>query len=187
MKKTILLPLACVLLLASCKATNVDNLTDTNNNFNEREIYVDCFKEVSQALDSTNKANGQTNSLDIPSTEFEKMTDYSNLEGTKAMISFLSLVYENEKFPIDDVTAHITCNAYDENENVLQYNDMNIKSILDKENNKVLCQYYGTSKMALEDEITGYIVVEVNYDFNTNEVKSFDLYMEVKEFFSLEK
>ena len=174
MKKIIFLSLAGTLLLTSCFGKNVDDTA------NDRAVIVDCYKEVSTALDS-NKTNSLTkNSLDLPSTVYEKTDDSYNVNATKQMIYFLSLAYENENMPVGAVTSHITCDAKDESGIVIQENDLMIKSILDRDNNKVLCEVYGTTKEVSEDANHAFIVCEVNYDFSSNKVNSFDLYIEDK-------
>lgn len=91
------------------------------------------------------------------------------------MIYFYELLYKNKNYPIVDNPVKIIAD-YKKNNVLVQHNDNYFKNVMDKENNKINVEIYGTT--ARDDySHLAYTNVSINYDFDNSKLIGFELFV----------
>ena len=166
MKKIILVIITALLfVLSGCDKKENNNNESTNK-------YAIVLEKVNNAL-AKNEANTKTSLTDINNSYVEKIDDNS-IKAARAMVYYLELLYKNDRFPITDNPVTFS-GDYVKDGTIIQKNDM---TMLAKTNNTNLITFdvYGTSSDSSQ-ESTSYFRIDVVFDFETDELSSFNLYI----------
>ena len=162
--------LSGVLALASCGSKASDSKAS------DRDTFVTVCEKV---VDTMQIKETKLTSLETSLDEFEVLEDYKELTIAKTMIYFVELLYKNESYPITDKPVYVTSN-YVKNDKTLQYNEEYIKSSFDKEKNNFEIEFLGFSSYIdanFENTKPGYFRLSVDFDFEKNDVNTYNFYL----------
>ena len=166
-KRVIGISLLLPALLISCSSKKDDTKKD------DRAYYVDAYGKIVDKL-TEYESKTELKSLTFPD-DYDEFTEYGNVTGTKAMIYFYELLYKNKNYPIVDNPVKIIAD-YKKNNVLVQHNDNYFKNVMDKENNKINVEIYGTT--ATDDySLLAYTNVSINYDFDNGKLIGFELFV----------
>ncbi len=148
----------------------------------KRATYTKAYEQVANSMApvsinlTSNKITDANCSLKIENDNAREDKVLNNDQGTRAYVYLLHLLYENENFPITDSIVKYTCNDIPGKPSYQNY-EMNQLSSLDIENNKITSQLYATSydSPTSYDFYYGYIYLDIDYNFKTNTMESFDI------------
>lgn len=167
MKKIFVVFLALVglLSLAGCNKSNPD-----------RDVYINVCQKVLDTIN--NKSDVKLNDYVVSDDDYVKDDDVNGLMPVRCMIYFIELLYKNESFPISDNAVSFRSD-YVKNGVILQYNEQSFKASLDKENNKVIISLIGYSSFDenYKDGIKAYLHLDVDFNFNSNEITAYSLFV----------
>ena len=134
-----------------------------------RERYSAVYADVSKELLEINAK--QTN---IENTALRENRKSSHVASTSAFVYFISELYKNPAFTISESPVLFTC-AY---EAAQEEYALGMYTSVDEEKGKVLGEIYvETPDMVTGETMKGYIYIEVGYNFKTESILDFDLYM----------
>ncbi len=165
MKKIILVVITAFLfVLAGC---------DKQENNGSTNKYAVALEKVNNVL-KNNEGNKKTSLQDV-NNSYVEIVDDNSVKAARAMVYYLELLYKNDKFPNTDKPVSFK-GDYIKDGKVLQENNM---TMLAKTNDKNLISFdaCGTSNMPNQEETNNYIKLDIVFNFETDELVSFHLYI----------
>lgn len=141
----------------------------------QRELYKEVYGNISDFLLESENWNIKQK-LSFVESDFKETTHYDNIKNAGKFFYFASLLYKNNNFPIIDKPVEFKCD-YD-GDMFTQKNTMAYMGTLDRTAGNVKAVFYGTTvnSRAAADDIL-FLHIDVNYNFTTNTVESYELYL----------
>ncbi len=132
-----------------------------------REKYSAIYADVSEEMLKIGSGAG------ITATGMKESTTSTHVLSTSAFVYFISEVYKNNQFIITDKPVSFTCSCEGDPE---EYS-LSMYAGIDEESGKIQSEIFVSSTEMGQPNPSGYIYIEVGYDFSGETIRNFDLYM----------
>lgn len=156
---------ACTLtLFSACAEGTVYGLT--------KKEYAEIYGKVTDVIFDESKSAEASRSA----VHYVQVDDYSTVRSTGAFVYFLKECYNNKNFVLSEKPVELTCSYASEAWGEQQCT-ITMLSTCDKESGKITGELYVKETFNGTQIPDGYILVDIDYDFENNALGDFSLSM----------